>query len=536
MKKERKMQFDLKNKLFSGQLEFLSEKYPETIALTCEGNSVTFKQLKEKADFISKKLLNAGMKKGDKAVLWGYNTIEWIVIFMGITQIGGIAVLMNYGLSSTEVSSLSKMVGASFGFIGRNRISKNSKKKAFDTLLNSGIQQEHIYFFSEFIKSDPDIEDEDAVNNLVFAKQAVDPKDTQVIIFTTGTSSIPKAVQLSSFAIISNVEGLHSLLLPGAADTFCLALPLYHSYGMTMALFYLSIGSHLYLSPELKPNLLVEIISKNNIQDMSSVGAVYNMMLELPEFDEKIAGKMNMCIVGGSFTSPDNMIRMENKFCGAKLICGYGQTECSPVISMESYNDPLERRAVSVGHPLPNHEIKIMSPDGKLLDNGEVGEIVVKGPSLMNGYMGLPDERQAIRSDGWLHTEDLGLLNEYGMLQFSGRIKEIINRGGENISPMEIEHVLLSESEVKDVKVMGCPHPIWGESVEACLVLRTNEFDEDDLRERLKNKLAPFKIPSHFFVYDALPLNANGKLDQRSLKDDLLRRLSKLEAIRNKKA
>ena len=522
------MQFDLNNKLFSGQLEYLAETYTENNALTCEGRTITYRELKEKADLISMKLIKNGMKKGDKAVLWGYNSIEWVCLFMGITQIGGIAVLMNYGLLSTDVSSLAKMVDASFGFIGRNRISKNSKKKAVETLINGGISQENINFFSEFIKID-DFDAENYKYDLIQAKKSVDPKDTQVIIFTTGTSSVPKAVQLSSYAILSNVEGLHGLLLPGAKETFCLALPLYHSYGMTMGFFYLSIGSHVYLSPELKPNVLVEIIHKNNIQDMSSVGAVYNMMLELPDFDEKIAGKMNMCIVGGSFTSPDNMIRMENKFSGAKLICGYGQTECSPVISMESYGDSLERRAVSVGHPLPNHEIKIMSPDGKLLNNGEVGEIVVKGPSLMNGYMGLPDDRQAIRSDGWLHTEDLGLLNEYGMLQFSGRIKEIINRGGENISPMEIEHVLLSEPEIKDVKVMGCPHPIWGESVEACLVLRTNEFDEDDLRERLKNKLAPFKIPSHFFVFDALPLSANGKLDQRSLKEGLLQRLSKIQ-------
>ena len=155
----------------------------------------------------------------------------------------------------------------------------------------------------------------------------------------------------------------------------------------------------------------------------------------------------------------------------------------------------------------------------------ELGEIVVKGPSLMNGYYGLPAEMQAIDQDGWLHTGDLGRFDEDGMLQFAGRIKDIIIRSGENISPVEIEKVLLEQEEIREAKVMGAAHPIWGESVEACLVLRKDGLDEDSLRARLKERLGSFKVPSHFFIYDAFPLNENGKLNQRALHTDMLAKL-----------
>ena len=523
------MKCDFKVKLFSSQLERLSTQYADRDALTCGRNTLTYSQLKEKADLISLKLINAGLKKGDKVVLWGYNSIEWMMLYWAITQIGGIAVLMNYGLLSKDISSLSNMAGASYGMIGRNKISKNSLENASKALVKGGIPQENIFFFSEITNTRNCTKTDERINILNQMKNDVHSKETQVIIYTTGTSSIPKAVQLSSFAIFSNVEGLFGLLSDSASESFCLALPLYHSYGMTMALFYLMMGKHIYLTPELKPDVLIDLIANYRIQDMSSVGAVYNMMIALPDFEKKISGKMHMCVVGGSFTSPENMIQMEKQFAGAKLICGYGQTECSPVISMESYRDSLEKRAVSVGHILPNHEVKILGENGEFLEQGDTGEIVVRGPSLMNGYLGLPEEKQAVDKNGWLHTEDLGRINEFGMLQFAGRIKDIIIRGGECISPMEIEHAILSEPEIKEVKVIGSPHPIWGENVEACLVINDAPFNESDLRERLEKKLAPFKIPSHFFIYDSLPLSENGKLDQRQLKTDMLNRLKSLD-------
>jgi fatty-acyl-CoA synthase len=290
---------------------------------------------------------------------------------------------------------------------------------------------------------------------------------------------------------------------------------------------YLGLGRHIILTPLLKPDTLLTLIYDNKVTDMCSVGAIYGMLTSMPEFEQKLSGQLKLCIVGGGFTTPVEMMRFEKLLGGGKLLCGYGQTECSPVITVETPDDPLEKRAVSVGRSLPNHEVRIWNEGSGFAPEGEIGEIVVKGPSLMNGYYGLPREKQAIDADGWLHTGDLGRFGSDGMLQFAGRIKDIIIRSGENISPVEIERVLLEQPEVREAKVLGAAHPIWGESVEACLVLKDREkpLDENDFRLRLKQKLASFKVPSHFFIYDAFPLNENGKLNQRSLHTDMVGRL-----------
>ena len=199
--------------------------------------------------------------------------------------------------------------------------------------------------------------------------------------------------------------------------TLCLALPTFHSYGLMVGFTYMCLGAHIFLSPLLKPDTLLNILYENKISDMCSVGAIFGMLTSMPEFEEKLTGQLKLCIVGGSFTTPVEMMRFEKALGGGKLLCGYGQTECSPVITVEGYDDPLERRAVSVGRSLPNHEVRIWNEGTGFAAQGEVGEIVVKGPSLMNGYYGLPEEQQAIDKDGWLHTGDLGRFDEDGMLQ-----------------------------------------------------------------------------------------------------------------------
>ena len=519
----------LEKKKFSDALRAVTLQAPDSPALTCGPLTLTHAQLKAAADAGTLKLIRAGVKKGDRVVLWGFNGIEWIIAYFSIIQAGGIAVLMNYGLKAQDVNALTRMTGASYCIIGGNTISMASPEEAAKAVMYEGLPQNHIYPVSVFAWREdlPGLTEEEQ-EMIAAADQAVEPEDSQVIIFTTGTTSAPKAVLLSSRSIISNCEGTVSLLEKDISDKLCLALPLFHSYGLTVLNIYLLKGKRIYISPLLKPDILADMIAGNGIQDICSVGAIYGMMTRLPDFQEKLAGKLRICVVGGGFTTPVEMMRLEKVFEGAKLICGYGQTECSPIISVETPLDTLEKRAISVGHPLPNHEVRIWSEKTGFVEQGGIGEIVVKGPSLMNGYLGLPEEMQAVDQDGWLHTGDLGRFDEDGMLQFAGRIKDIIIRSGENISPVEIEKALLSEPEIREAKVLSAPHQIWGESVEACIVLNQTAFDEEDLRKRLRTKLSSFKIPSHFFVYEMLPLNENGKLDQRSLKADMLNRLYEL--------
>ena len=172
-----------------------------------------------------------------------------------------------------------------------------------------------------------------------------------------------------------------------------------------------------------------------------------------------------------------------------------------------------------------------MCQNGAFLPTEEIGEVVAKGDGLMNGYDNLPDDKQPVDSNGWLHTGDLGYFDQDGYLHLSGRIKDVIIRGGENISPLEIENALYKLDYIREAKVMGAPHPIYGESVEACVTMKdeSTDFNPADIKKELLPAIARFKLPSHIFLYKSFPLNVNGKLDQKQLRADMLMRLKKLE-------
>ena len=516
-----------KNLVFGKWLEELAGRYGSKPAVTC-GLTVTYNELYEASKRCASTLIAAGVQKGDHVILWAINGIDWLVAFFGTAMAGGVATLMNYGLGAEDVTALTKMTEASWALIGGNKVSAEDPKAAAAAVVMGGVPMNHIMSTPELLKSvlDPSKPyDSEAV-----AERAamVRPEDTQFIIFTTGTTSLPKAVQLSSLSALSDAYGSIEVLKDDLSEKGCNALPLFHSFGLIVSLILLECGMHDFLVADIKPQPVVDIISQNNVGLMATVGAVYGMLTMLPDFDEKIAGKVKTCVVGGGFTTPTEMMRVENALGGGRLLIGYGQTECSPVIAVNVGSDPLERRAVSVGRILPNIEVRIFREGTGFLPDGEIGEVLVKGPITMNGYFGLPDEAQPFDEDGWLHTGDLGLIAEDGLLQLAGRIKDIIIRSGDNISPSEIEKAMMEEPGIREVKVLGAPHPIWGESVEACVVLKGDGFDEKALRTSLRSRMSSYKVPSHFFVYPEFPLNSNGKLDQRGLQADMLGKLRKV--------
>ena len=533
-------------------LNDIAAQFGDELAITCGDKSITYRQLKQSADKCALHLIDSGMQKGDRVVLWAINTIEYVTTLYGILEAGGVAVLMNYGLSAEDTGALIKMVGASWTILGANKVSQKEPMAAAECPLTAGVPLDHLRlegipkellvkagipedmlamlppFVGDITSEDLDAE---GAKRLADRASQVDEHDTQVIIFTTGTTALPKAVQLSPYSMISDAKGAAEVLKDDICSPLCLALPLFHSYGLLVMQLYLMLGHHMIMVPLFqKPELLIEALDKNGVKALASVGAIYGMLTRHEDFDKKVKGRLKTIITGGGFTTPVEMMRLENAFGGeARILCGYGQTECSPVISVEKGTDPLERRAVSVGHILPGLDVRIWRKDAGFVPQGEIGEVVVKGYNTCNGYYGLPEDKQPFDKDGWLHTGDMGRFADDGMLQLTGRIKDIIIRCGENISPLDVEQEMLKDSVIREVKVLGAPHPMWGESVEACVVLNNAiQLDEEALRKRLKSHLAPYKIPSHFFIYPSFPLNENGKLDQRSLKASMLNRLMEL--------
>ncbi len=474
--------------------EFLKEQsaaYGGRPAAACGDEELSYGELLARVESAAAELLQRGLKKGDRAVIWGFNSLEWLIAFYAVTAVGGVAVLMNYGISIADAGALAGNAGASMILYGGCRAGISQPDAPYAAADIAGIPRDRVIAISSLAQ---------CRTEKSFSAAPVKARDTQVIIFTTGTTSKPKAVCLSSYSIINDAVGAYEILKSGLGNTVFIALPLFHSYGLLVCHVFLSCGKRVYLTPYLKPDTVARVIGSGEVDDMASVGAVYAMLTRLPHFEEKVKGRLNLCIVGGGFTTPAEMMRLEREFGGARILCGYGQTECSPVISVAAPDDTLETRAVSVGHILPG----TVSP---------------------------------FDDEGFLHTGDVGRLIDGDMLQLTGRLKDIIIRCGENISPAEIEQALTETDGVRSAKVMGFPHSIWGESVEACIVTeKPVPLDEHEkvaafMISELKKKLSSYKIPSHIFVYESFPLSENGKLDIHALREDLAGRLPAVSAV-----
>ncbi len=530
------MEYNAREILFTDFVSEMAAKYPTSPVVTCEGVTLRYEELRKMADMCSLQLIRAGVKKGDKVALWSYNSMFWMIGFLGIVGAGAVAVLMNYGLRKEDETTLMNRTDCSWLILGPNSISSKSIDEAKTVAVEAGIPRDHILHDSTLLQECfsaklQDISPEDTAL-LKSLRSGIDPHDTQVIIFTTGTSSIPKAAQLSSYSMLNGPICFGKTIFPDeetVSSSLLLALPLFHSYGIFIFFFAMSKGSHIHIPTALKPEIMNRMVDDYKIRDMASVCTIYDRMSQLPDFEQRVAGKLRNCYLGGSFESPTKIMRLENVYGGARFGNGYGQTECSPLITLSLLTDSMKKRSTRVGRPLTGLDVRIWNAEKGFLPQGEVGEVVVKGFCQMNGYYGLPDEKQAIDADGWLHTEDLGRFDEDGFLELTGRIKDIIIRCGENISPSEIESVLLSDENILSAKVMGAPHKNWGESVEACIVAKDPEaFDEERMKELLKQKISSFKIPSHFFLYPHFPMMENGKTNVQNLRKDMLQKLALL--------
>jgi len=512
---------------FSTWLNSLAEIYGGRPAITC-GTTMNFDELLDSSRRCAMILNAIGVKKGDKVALWTANGLDWVVGLFGIVMSGGVAVLMNYGLGIEDSVKQMKMVQASWAIIGTNKVSVSDSSNAVKAAVRGGVLREHVLNIENLWKAATDY-------SLPFDRAAffkidsgIYTNDPQIIVFTTDAPSIQKAVQLSSFSVLSNVNAISSLLEKDMTESLCNALPLFNSFGLMMLLTWLQRGSEVFILSSIKPQQIMDIVYQNNISGIASVSAIYSNLIRTADFEDRLGRILKTCIVGDGFTTPTEMMRFENSLKYGKFLIGYGQAECSGVISMCVSMDPLEYRASSVGRVLPGINLKIWREGTGFVRPGEIGEIVIKGPNKMTGYYGLPKEDQPYDAEGWLHTGDLGMINEFGLLELAGRIKDTIIRNGEKISPIEIETVLSENPFVREAKVFGAPHPIWGESVEACIIPEGDDYEEEALREYAWKRLPSSKIPSHFFTYHAFPLNINGKLEQNSLKADMLDKLRAL--------
>jgi long-chain acyl-CoA synthetase len=343
------------------------------------------------------------------------------------------------------------------------------------------------------------------------------PDDVAAIVYTSGTTGVPKGAMLSHHNLISNADACVEMIQVSDRDHFLCVLPLFHSFGATVCMVLpLLIGATTTLMPRFAPMDVLRTIVSEGITLFAGVPSMYAAMLRLRSEEQWDLSHMRICVSGGA-PMPVALLEAFATRYAVTMLEGYGPTEASPVVSVNPYDGV--RKPGSVGLPLPGVSLKIVDDDGRVMPPGEVGEILVHGDNVMQGYYGRPEDTAETVRDGWLYTGDMGRLDQDGYLYIMGRKKDLIIVGGMNVYPREVEAALHGHPAVAEAAVVGASASLRGEQVVAFVVLSEGcSASADELVELCRGALAKFKVPRRVVVVDELPRSGMGKVLKSQLR------------------
>ena len=483
------------------------------VVVKTDTDSYTWSDIDKCSQLVADDLAKLGVKKGTHVGLISANSINWIITFFAIQKLGAMAMLFNFGLFPHETAKVASIADVTHLCYGEMPAAQD--EEAFLNEVKKSIDLKQRYDEYESMKDK--------------FGQTVDADTPCTVIFTSGSTGKPKGVILSSYNILNAAVSSRKNQTLNSSDRNCLILPMFHIFGLVAGLFANFLADSLICLPkDIRTDTLLNLIEKERCTIFHSVPTMMIALVNNKSFDPSRCSTLRCTILSGAAATVSQIQMFREKLPNEHFISSYGLSEMAPV-SASDYGDTDEHLLYTVGKPFPNIEIKIQDyVTKKECRLREQGEILVQGYNLMMGYYKLSPDDQSIDEDGWLHTGDLGYLTEEGYLCLSGRLKELIIRGGENIMPGEVESVISSLDGVNMVKVFGVPSDFFGEEVGACIKMQEGfAFDEEKIRSELSQKLAKFKIPAYFVEYKDFPLLGSGKIDTVTLKKDILSRLSK---------
>lgn len=506
--------------------ELLKNRVNDGLAFIFNGCEYTWDDVNRLSQIVADDLHKLGVKKGSHVGICSPNSINWIITFFAIQKLEAIAFLVNYGLKPQEVAMIAEIgdithlcYGAipeltDFNIYSSALLGGNSTiKYMYDIGMNVD--------FSKRISKYEDVKDKyDELSH---------HDDPSVVIFTSGSTGKPKAVLSSSFNLLNSVKAISVECNFTSSDKSCAFLPLFHVFGFASCIgIGLLYGCVAYIPTVNKPNALIELIRDNKCTIFNTVPTMFLAMIQQPEFTPEALSSLRVSVLGGSATSESQMTMLRsllpnNHFCNI-----YGMSE-NAVISMTRYEDTFEHVTQTVGRRVDGIEIEIRNPaTGEKVSDGNPGEIFIRSKEMIVCYYRLPIEMQPLDDEGWLATGDLGVILPDGYLKLVGRAKDLIIRGGENISPGEIADAIAQLDEIADVKVLGVPHEVLGEEVAAAIVLKEGKtFDSESAKQKLMKNLAKYKIPAYFVIMEKFPLLGSGKIDAITLKKEVMSKLNK---------
>jgi len=502
-----------------GLLERTASRYPDRLAVaSChQSKRLTWAELSAVADRVARGLWSLGIRRGDRVGLWSTNCIEWVMMHMGCARAGAALVNVNPAYRSHELQFTLQRSRMKVLFLWHK-----DKRADYEEILGRArhgltLALEHTIYFDS-----PEwpalLDAEGRLPDVVAAD------DVANIQYTSGTTGLPKGVMLTHHNVVNNGQFLAQGFHYTEQDKIVVPVPLFHCYGCVIgSMTSLNTGAALSLPNwTFDPRLTLQAVHDERATSVYGVPAMYVAEFALPEFASFDLTSLRTGMMSGAPCPVELMKRVLNEMHCRELVIAYGQTETSPVTTMSDADDPIEIRVKTVGRAMPQTEIQIVSTTtGQQVPIGEQGELCIRGYALMKGYDGDPEETaQVIRKDGWLHTGDLGIMHDDGCIHLTGRSRDVIIRGGENIYPREVEEFLYTHPKVGEAQVVGIPNARLGEIVCAWVRLKPGvEATEEEIKEFCQGQIAYYKIPEHVRFVTEFPATLSGKIQKYKIRE-----------------
>lgn len=502
----------------------------------------TYSDFKERVDKLAKGLLAIGLRKGNHLGIWARNVPDWLTFLFATAKIGVVLVTVNTAYRSHEIAyvikqSDMKALAIIDGFRDINYIEtiyelipeiKKSKRgnlqsKDFPFLKNVIFigQEKHrgMYNTNELLLLGNTVNDDE----LTRISSSLKSDDVINMQYTSGTTGFPKGVMLTHKNILNNGYYIGERQKFTEIDKLCLPVPLFHCFGIVLGvLATLTHRGTLVMIENFDPLMVLAAVQKEKCTALYGVPTMFIAEFSHPMFELFDLSSLRTGIMAGSPCPTEAMKKVMTDMHCDEITIAYGLTEASPVFTQTSTDDPIEKRVNTVGTALPEIDVKVIDTDtGEELGPNQPGEICCRGYNVMKGYYKMPDMTQkTIDSEGWLHSGDLAVMDEDGYYSITGRIKDMIIRGGENIYPKEIEEFLYTVPGIKDAQVVGIPDEKYGEIVGAFVILNDDsDINASDIMDYARTKIARYKVPKHIFIVNEYPMTASGKVQKFKLRE-----------------
>ncbi|MDR0694799.1 MAG: AMP-binding protein [Prevotellaceae bacterium] len=514
----------LKGETIGENLRQIVEKYGDREALVVieQNYRATYNEFWAQTTELAKGLMAFGIKRGNRVGIWAANRFEWVLVQYATARIGAIMVNINPGYKTTglqyalEQSKIDLLIAAShfrqtdyIDLLNRVRPHCDYPER---TII---IEQDWEKLIKAAVKTS-DAELAERENTLQFD----DPVNIQ---YTSGTTGYPKGATLSHHNILNNGFFIGERMFYTEKDRVCIPVPFYHCFGMVLG--NMACTSHgacmVIVGESFDAETVMQAVMNEKCTSLLGVPTMYIAQLEHPSFSKYDFSSLRTGIMAGSPCPIDTMRQVQSKMNMKEITVCYGMTETSPVSTQSFANDEIEKRVSTVGTVHPHVEIKIVDEKGDIVPRGMPGEFCTRGYSVMIGYWDNPEDTTAIiDKQRWLHSGDVAIMDDEGYVKITGRIKDIIIRGGENISPREIEEFLISHEAVADVYVIGVPSAKYGEEVMAWVKIRDGyELTEEQLRRFCKDQIATYKTPRYWKFVDDFPMTVSGKIRKVDMRE-----------------